>query len=332
MTENLWEYAAVQPGQAGPPTVVTLTPQNIAEYAAIAQNPDPRYRPPADGDDAAGRPLVAMPTMALSYAPLLRPEIAAHNGFVALEQSQTARRQTPFAKCQIRWFQPAVAGDTITAVGQVLEKYELRGSKFVTFRVAAENQRGEPVAQYDYTCIFEYAQGQRAAPQENPAAPQEPLAGATPAPSVPPSSLKTFADLQIGDTLAALTIAESQEIINRKSDFRLAGAPNPSNIHNDAEFARQNIFGGLVNAGPATMSYVDQMLAQTFPLSAFYNGGQLLMRAITPFRAGDRVTFQGEVTAQRIEGERGIVECRVKGINQRQELVCLADARMTMAA
>ena len=334
MTENLWEYAAVQPGQAGPPTVVTLTPQNIAEYAAIAQNPDPRYRPPADGDDAAaGSPLVAMPTMALAYAPLLRPEIAAHNGFVALEQSQTARRQTPFAKCQIRWFQPAVAGDTITAIGQVLEKYERRGSKFVTFRVAAENQRGEPVAQYDYTCIFEYAQGQRAAPQENPAAaPQEPPAGATPAPAIPPAALKTFADLQIGDALAALTIAESQEIINRKSDFRLAGAPNPSNIHNDPEFARQNIFGGLVNAGPATMSYGDQMLAQTFPLSAFYNGGQLLMRAITPFRAGDRVTFQGEVTAKGIEGERGIVECRVKGINQRQELVCLADALMAMVA
>ena len=330
MTENLWEYAAVQPGQAGPPTVVTLTPQNIAEYAAIAQNPDPRYRPPADGDDAAGRPLVAMPTMTLAYAPLLRPEIAAHNGFVALEQSQTARRQTPFAKCQIRWFQPAVVGDTITAIGQVLEKYERRGSKFVTFRVAAENQRGEPVAQYDYTCIFEYAQGQRAAPQENPAA--APDAPETPAQPVPPAALKTFADLQIGYALAALTIAESQEIINRKSDFRLAGAPSASNIHNDAEFARQNIFGGLVNAGPATMSYGDQMLAQTFPLSAFYNGGQLLMRAITPFRAGDTVTFSGEVTAKRIEGERGIVECRVKGINQRQELVCLADALMVMAA
>ena len=334
MTENLWEYAAVQPGQAGPPTVVTLTPQNIAEYAAIAQNPDPRYRPPADGDDtAAGRPLLAMPTMALAYAPLLRPEIAARNGFVALEQSPTARRQTPFAKCQIHWFQPAVAGDTITAVGQALEKYERRGSKFVTFRIDAANQRGEPVAQYDYTCIFEYAQGQRAALQENPAAvPQEPPAGATPAPAVPPAAPKTFADFQIGAALAALTLTESQEIINRKSDFRLAGAPNPSNIHNDLEFARQNIFGGLVNAGPATMSYVDQMLAQTFPLSAFYNGGQLLMRAITPFRAGDRVTFGGEITAKRIDREQGIVECRVKGINQRQELVCLADALMVMAA
>lgn len=333
MTENLWDFAAVQPGQAGPPTVVTLTPQNIAEYAALAQNPDARYRPTGNADTAAAGARVAMPTMTLAYAPLLRAEIAARNGFVALEQSQTARRQTPFAKCEIRWFRPASAGDAITAVGRVLEKYERRGSKFVTFRIDAANQAGEPIAQYDYTCIFEYAQGQRAAPADNPAAapaavPDRP---ATPAPPGPAAAL-TFADLQIGDSLAALTLAESQEIINRKSDFRLAGAPNPSNIHNDPEFARQNLFGGLVNSGPATMSYVDQMLAQTFPLSAFYNGGRLLMRAITPFRAGDTVTFGGEITAKRIDQGRGIIECQVKGSNQRGALVCLADALLTMAA
>ena len=327
MTENLWDFDAVQPGQAGPATVVTLTPQNIAEYAALAQNPDVCYRPEGGSPEYNGH-LAAMPTMALSYAPLLRAEIAAHNGFVALEQSQTARRQTPFAKCEAQWFRPAFAGDTITAVGRVLEKYERRGSKFVTFRIAAENQRGEPVGQYDYTCIFEYAQGQRATPQDNPAAPvaAAPVAASTPAPPAP----LTFAALSVGDPLAELTITESQEIINRKSDFRLAGAPSPSNIHNDPEFARQNIFGGLVNAGPATMSYVDQMLEQSFPLSAFYNGGRLLMRAITPFRAGDAVTFGGEITAKQVEPGQGLVECRVKGINQRGELVCLADAVMMM--
>ena len=331
MTENLWDFDAVEPGQAGPPTVVTLTPQNIAEYAALAQNPDARYRPEGGNPEYGGH-LAAMPTMALSYAPLLRAEIAAHNGFVALEQSQTARRQTPFAKCEAQWFRPAFAGDTITAVGRVLEKYERRGSKFVTFRIAAENQRGEPVGQYDYTCIFEYAQGQRATPPETAAAAPAAAAPVAPATPAPPASsdLLTFAALSVGDTLAELTITESQEIINRKSDFRLAGAPSPSNIHNDPEFARQNIFGGLVNAGPATMSYVDQMLEQSFPLSAFYNGGRLLMRAITPFRAGDAVTFGGEITAKGIEQEQGIVECRVKGINQRGELVCLADAVMMM--
>lgn len=330
MTENLWDFDAVTPGQAGPPTVVTITPQQIAEYADIAQNPDARYQL-GGGSPEYGGALVPMPTMALSYAPLLRAEIAAHNGFTALEQSPTARRQTPFAKCEAQWFRPVVAGDTITATGWVLEKYERRGSKFVTFRITASNQRSEPVGQYDYTCIFEYAKGQREVPQD--AAAATPAISAAPnAPAQPPAPTKplTFAALQVGDPLAELAITESQAIINRKSDFRLAGPPSASNIHNDEEFARQNIFGGTVNAGPATMSYVDQMLERSFPLSAFYNGGRLLMRAITPFRSGDTVTFTGEITARQAAPSHGLVECRVKGINQRGDLVCLADAAMVM--
>ena len=328
ITERLWDFDAVAPGQAAQPTVVTITPEQIAEYADIAQNPDARYRL-GSGSDEYGGAAVPMPTMAVSYAPLLRAEIAENNGFVALEQSKTARRQTPFAKCEARWFRPALAGDTITGVGRVLEKYERRGSKFVTFRIEAANQRGEPVGRYDYTCIFEYAQGQREVPQDRGTAQPAANPSAAGGPVEPrPARLLTFDAAQVGDTLAELAITESQEIINRKSDFRLAGKPSESNIHNDEEFARQNIFGGTVNAGPATMSYVDQMLELSFPLKAFYNGGSLLMRAITPFRSGDTVTFGGEITGKREEDNRGLVECRVKGVNQRGDLVCLADAVM----
>lgn len=140
----------------------------------------------------------------------------------------------------------------------------------------------------------------------------------------------------IGDQLAALDITESTEVILRKNRLRLAGEPNPSNIHTDEEFARQNIFGGAVNSGPATMSYVDQMLQRSFPLRAFYGegslgGGRLLMRAITPFRAGDAVTFAGEVTSILEEAGKKLVECRVKGINQRGELVSLSDAALVLA-
>lgn len=316
--EKLWDYEAAQPGQAGRPTVVPITDDNISEYARLSQNPG-----------YCGGPL-AMPTMVLSYAPLLRDDIAENNGFVALEQSKTARRQTPFAKCEIRWFRPVSAGDTITAGRRVLEKYERRGSKFVTFRIEAANQQRERVAEYNYTCIFEYARGQRQSPSgsgEAGAATEKP-GNAPPGEATP--RLLTFDAISVGDQLATLAISERQEVINRKNDFRLAGKPSASNIHTDEEFARQNIFGGTVNAGPATMSYVDQMLEQSFPLSAFYNGGSLLMRAITPFRSGDTVTFGGEITGKREDGDQKLVECRVKGINQRGELVCLADAVMVM--
>ena len=79
--------------------------------------------------------------------------------------------------------------------------------------------------------------------------------------------------MQAGDTLAELAITESQEIINRKSEFRLAGKPSESNIHNDEEFARQNIFGGTVNAGPATMSYVGPDAGTVLPPQGFLQRG-----------------------------------------------------------
>ena len=338
--ERLWDFDAVEPRQAGPETTVRLTPELIAEFALASQNPDPRFqRTGASGEYRGG--IVAMPTMVLSYAPLMREDIAEANGFTAFERSATARRQTPFAKCEVRWSQPAKPGDTITATRRVLEKYERRGNRFVVFRVEATNQDGEAVAQYDYTCIFDYAPGQKPAPR--------PDAGAapgnrgtlqtaeTPADSGPQSSdatlLKSFDAVSVGDELAPLSISESQEVINRKDAFRLAGGPPSGNIHTDEEFAKQNIFSGIVASGPAAMSYVDQMLQQSFLLTAFHQGGSLLMRAIEPFRVGDTVTLQGEVTAKQpaLPGDAkggGMVECRIRGINQRGDLVNLSDASL----
>ncbi len=334
--ERLWTFDSVEPGQYGLETAVWITAENIAGYAEVALNDDPRYQ----GRDAS----LAMPTMVLAYAPLLRDEIAEANGYVALEQSRSARRQTPFAKCEIRWHQPVVAGDLVTGTRGVLEKYERRGSRFVTFRVEGRNQRGEPVAEYDYTCIFDYAKGQRDVPGGSGSS----MGTAHPHPNPPPEGkgikagagtgsgpaeakeLLDFDSAVEGTALAELDITESQEIINNRSAFRLAGRPNASNIHTDEEFARQNIFGGTVNSGPATMSYVDQMLQLSFPPEAFYNGGSLLMRAITPFRSGDTVRFAGEVTGRSRVGDRGIMECRVRGTNQRGELVCLADATLAV--
>jgi acyl dehydratase len=337
--ERLWDYAAVEPGQAGVPAVVNLTAVHISRFALLAQNRDYRYHESGGNRDYGGA-LAAMPTMALAYAPLLREDIAEANGFVALEQSLTARRQTPFVKCEVRWSRPALAGDTITSTRRVLEKYERRGSRFVTFQVEASNQRGEPVAEYDYTCIFEYAGGQKELPGGNSPAQPTPEGKPPPPEAAGPPRLLKFAEVSVGHQLPALSITESQEVINRKNDFRLAGRPSPSNIHTDEEFARQNIFGGTVNSGPATMSYVDQMLQLSFPLQAFHGGGRLLMRAIEPFRAGDTVTFRGEVTAKRknppslppYEGGKkgGVVECRVRGTNQRGDLVCLSDAALVL--
>ncbi|MBC8281107.1 MAG: MaoC family dehydratase [Chloroflexi bacterium] len=318
--ERLWTFDSVEAGQIGNETTVEITAENIAEYARLALNDDPYYQ-------SGSNDLVAMPTMVMTYAPLLREEIAAANGYVAFEVSKTARSQTPFAKCEARWFIPVVPGDVITGRRKVLEKYERRGSKFVTFRVEAINQRGEKAAEYDYTCIFEYAKGQRIVPAKSESSQSDSVPEARQSAK---SGLLVFDTTSIGDILPELAITESEEIMIRKNDFRLAGRKNDSNIHTDEDFAKQNIFAGVTNSGPATMSYVDQNLEMSFPISSFYAGGSLLMRAITPFRGGDTVTFQGEITGMAEEGGKKPMEVRVKGINQRGELVSLSDARLVL--
>ena len=323
--ERLWTYDAVRVRQAGAETQVTLTGEDIAEYAACAQNPDPRYNLPAPGEDSAR--MMAMPTMALTYAPLLRDEIAEAYGFVAQERSVAARRQTPFAKCEIRWYRPVYAGETLTGTRRVYEKYERRGSKFVTFRVSAFDEAGAVVASYDYTCIFEYSAGQRAVPEPANGVAIAPDTGAVP----DAAQFVTWEQASAGTALPrTLAVGETTENILRKNAHRLAGRPSESNIHTDEEFARQNIFGGAVNAGPATMSYVDRFLGLNFPPEALYSGGSLLMRAITPFRSSDVVTFSGEITGAggNLYGQRK-AQVRIRGVNQRDELVSLSDATVT---
>jgi acyl dehydratase len=257
--DKLWVYDAVVIGQEGTLTHVPITAENIRAYALAAQHHHIRYVEPEQYTDYT-QAVVAMPSMVLAYAPLLRYDIASNNGLVALEESETARRQTPFAKCEIRWRQPVVAGDTITASRRVIDKYERRGSKFVTFRVEAANQRGDQVAEYDYTCIFEYAKGRQEVPPTAPAWKTESLAVRPGRPVAEAGRRLTFDNVTIGDGLPGLRVTESQETINCFNDMRLAGKPSSRNIHTDEAFARQNIFGGAVNAGPATLSYVDQVL------------------------------------------------------------------------
>jgi hypothetical protein len=157
--EVRWEYDAVEVGQTGPEVTIDVTDALVSQYASTVRNDNPAYHAGPEPSGNGGK--LAMPTMLLRVAPLRRHEIAANNGFVALERASENPRQTPFAKCEIRWFAPVRADDSITSFGRILEKYERRGNKFVTFRVEARNQHSQKVAEYDYTCIFEYARGQK---------------------------------------------------------------------------------------------------------------------------------------------------------------------------
>ena len=158
-TEIRWEYDVVEVGQTGPKLTIEVTEELIATYAKAVRNPNPDYYPP-ESCELERLVQLAMPTMIFRVAPLRRPDIAANNGFTALEKASENPRQTPFSKCEVRWHAPIQSGDSITSFGHILSKEERRGNKFVTFRVEATNQNDEKVAEYDYTCVFEYGKGQ----------------------------------------------------------------------------------------------------------------------------------------------------------------------------
>lgn len=290
--EKLWLFDQVEVGQDGITTEVTLTRENIAEYALVSQSED----------DSSLSGTSVMPTMILSYAPLMRETIANKHGYTALEQSNTARRQTPFTKCEIRWFSQVSEGDILTATREVVHKYSRRGSNFVTFRVSAINQNGDRVGEYDYTCIFDYATKKQLRSKQK----------------------TSHRDRAVTQHIASLQFQETQDSMDRKDAYKLVGERGiGSNIHTDEKFAKSSIFGGTVNSGPATMAYVDQTLRKYFSASAFYEGGRLLMRAITPFRSGDTVRFDA---MGNLESEK--FDCKVIGRNQKMELVCLAEATL----
>jgi len=153
INDKRWEWDVVEPGTRGDELTLDITSESVAIYANDVRNSNPRYIDPGDDD-------LAMPTGIFRDAPLRRHSMAQSAGFTALEMAEENPRQTPFAKCTAKWFIPIKVGDTVTSCARVLEKYERRGSKFVTFRVELVNQEQKKVAEYDYTCIFEYAKRQ----------------------------------------------------------------------------------------------------------------------------------------------------------------------------
>lgn len=140
----------------------------------------------------------------------------------------------------------------------------------------------------------------------------------------------TFDSISVGDELSPFTIGETQETID---NARVAAGEEEStvpNIHTDPEFARSGLFAGTVNSGVTTMAYIDRMLESWFPARALYDGGRMLFKAIEPVRPGDTVTFTGRITGKRTEGDRKIVDCEIKAVNQAGTLTGLAEATLVM--
>ena len=160
--ENIYQWDVAQVGDQSPPYVYEVTQEKIANYCRAVRYENPVYVHDGAAKEVGFPGAFAPPTMLFTYAPQRRTDLIAARGYIAPEQSRERPHSTPFVSANIQ-FQGATvqSGDVITSVTRVADKLERRGNKFIVFHVSAHNQRGEGVAEYDYTCIWEFARGQK---------------------------------------------------------------------------------------------------------------------------------------------------------------------------
>ena len=154
--EKVYEWDDAEIGDQSPPFVYEVTAENIAQYSRAVGYENPVYLNDAAAKEVGFPGVLAPSTMLYTYAPVRRLEVTKSKGYISPDQSTRNPRSTPFVSTDIR-FQGVLVrpGDVITSTTSVVDKLQRRGNKFITFRVIAQNQRDETVAEYDFVCLWE---------------------------------------------------------------------------------------------------------------------------------------------------------------------------------
>jgi acyl dehydratase len=287
-----WDIAQV--GDSAPPFTYAVTEANIADYCLAIRNDNPLY---VDAEAARKGPfggIVAPPGFAFKSSPLRRNEVMHARGYASPEEK--AEYQTPYAKAELFPRRPIRPGDEITSTVVLEEKYERRGNTFITWRVRANDARGEPTHEYTYTIIWRQA-------------PRDPNAPKAPRPADSESSEPVAKE----DALPAIVKLESQEAIDRYSELTRVRPRVGANLHTDEEFARRTIFGGTANMGVGTLAYCSEVLERAYgPAAVLAPGASVEYKGIRPIRAGYEITLSGRVTARRADAH----DCEIRVVNQ----------------
>jgi acyl dehydratase len=296
-----WDVAVV--GQEAPPYTFGVTEASIANYCLAVRDDNPLYLNAEAARTGPFAGIVAPPSYAFVCAPLRRHELMHAHGYAAPEEHGV--RATPFAKAALRFWQPVRPADAITSIVRLVDRYERRGNRFLTFRVHAVGSHGDPVAEYEYTVIWQQAP-----------VPFRADAGSDDVPTV-----------DADHALPVVHKVESQLAIDAYAELtRLWPRPGQS-LHSDPDFARRSIFGGTVNLGMATMAYCSQVLERAFgPASILRPGASLEFKATRPIRAGDAIDVGGRVVEHTADAAR----CELWVHNQERRLCGVATARVVL--
>ncbi|MDQ6673229.1 MAG: MaoC family dehydratase [Chloroflexota bacterium] len=302
-----WEIARI--GDTAPPLTVKVTEQIIANYCAAVRNDNPLYLDRDVARRGAFGGIIAPPTFVFMCAPQRRNEVMHACGYASPEEK--ADRATPYAKAEVFFHRPIRPGDEITSVVRLDDKYERRGSQFMTWRVNAHNALGESVVEYTYTIIW------RQAPNGQ---------NDTPAPTDARAAAESRAAPAGASALVSVTKIESQEAIDQYAELtRVRVRTSHHSLHSDPEFARRTIFGGTVNMGVATAAYCSEVIERAHgPGALLQPGARLEYKGIRPIRAGYQITVGG----YEVVPEPGRRECQLAVHNREGTLCGVASATL----
>jgi acyl dehydratase len=240
---------------------------------------------------------IAPPGYVFTAAPQRRHATMASIGCRAPEQDPGEPRSTPYVGSDVRFHRPIKVGDTVRSVTVLDRTFERGGNRFMVFRVDASDAHGTPIAEYDYTVLWERG-SQRAgnAPKRT-------------APSTP----DIRGDSRIG-TGTVLVKAETVQTIAAYGSLPVGRPDDWLSTHTNEDFARTAIFGATVNAGVATVGYTAQWLDIVERHGVLWNGGRLESRALAPVKAGDDLQIYGELRPAQDDGAGRVYEILV--VNQ----------------
>ena len=150
-----WDLAEI--GDASPPHVVLATLDFIAEFCRVVRYENPVYTSQAAARESGLSGGIAPPAMVLALAPVNLRALAAAKGCVLPQAIIPAASGSPElaispSKLAIKFQGALVApGDEVTSVTTTQSKSRDQGGSYISFRVSAHNQRGEPVVDYCQT-------------------------------------------------------------------------------------------------------------------------------------------------------------------------------------
>ena len=155
--QPVYDWDLAEPGDASPPIVVQATTDFIAEFCRVARYENPVYTSQAAAGESGLPGGVAPPAMVLALAPVNLTAVAAAKGCVlpfaiGPAAAGSANLAISLSKLSIK-FQGALVspGDEVTSVTTTQCKSKDQDGWYISFRVSAQNQRGEPVVDYSQT-------------------------------------------------------------------------------------------------------------------------------------------------------------------------------------